>query len=201
MQSVPNLPTLHQLPAKCVSAAIPSSARPFLIGGQIVAIPGAGAFHEYQRDEHWNFDYNPSSREKHPQLSELASGRGKDIPSGISYSHIADFFLERKFRKSEAEKVIQIPWQVNTTFCKARGPRVLQKNTPTTEMARKGWFRKSQHRTGRQHKAAVCCSQPVATLTRLQEVSFLSIPAKQWHLATGYEKALGWQGFLRAGIT
>lgn len=50
-----------------------------------MAIPGTGALHEHQMDLYLRSWNNPPSREQHTQLNELAGGKGKDIPSAISY--------------------------------------------------------------------------------------------------------------------
>lgn len=117
------LPTLQQMPAKREALQQSQAQHGHFWSA---AIPGAGAVHQHQMDEHRDLGYNPSSCEQHTQLSELAGGKGKDIPSAIAYFRVLDFFSEGKFRTNETEKVIQIPWQVKTTgtselFAK-RGP-------------------------------------------------------------------------------
>lgn len=81
-------------------------------------------------------------------------GKARTFPQPSSISESLIFFSERKFRTNETEKVTQSPWQVKTArrpecFVKtgpypARAPRVLQRNTLTTEVAKKGWLKKTQ---------------------------------------------------------
>lgn len=178
------LPTLHQMPTKWEDLQQPQDQH-----GRFwrVTITSAGTLLEHQKDGHWNFGHNTSLCEQYTQLSEWAGGKGKDIPSAIFYFRVFGFFSERKFRTNETEKVTQSPWQVKTArpecFAKtgpypARAPRVLQRNTLTTEIAKKGWLKKTQWPAERQHKAVVYCSQTSATLTKLQEVSFAQYSCK-----------------------
>lgn len=124
---------------------------------------------------------------KHCSVTWLL-GKARTFPQPAPISESLIFFSKGKFRANETEKVIQIPWQVKTTgtpelFAKpgpysARARQVLQRSTPITEIAKKVWFKKNQWPTGRQHKAVVYCSQPSATLTKLQEVSFAQYSCK-----------------------